>query len=663
MILANYETDKDVLKLFKAVKVDNLNSYKEGSKEGCMISQQEIELLKHGILLDPTIFASIGDARRLQEIKENAIKLYGVDSTKLNSTFWKNWDYTNQYSELEQKVLQAVHYFSTYGQGLVGRTSGGFTPDSDKDLENINLDVFKELTYIEAITQEELETKIKNMLVSGIALRDDTLSSLESIIRKEQIDIDYVDEISNREFMCKLCQELNIIPKNFDEFTRYLIYLATGETLLIKNKHLYDALDKNTVFQSRVNVGRRIINYAEEYGIEKMAQNITRYRKIYLIIRKHSIYSSTRKIINKALKLSKTMYIPRKQNPLERIMDKSLTDDEIKEAASHATVFKLVKVINYLKRYDKQDKLYRIRNGKSYLVDVSQIKAHREEILLKELSKKISTQFEMAVNRIGQLTKRLAKIYYIPEGVNYAAPTSEKEFVGSLPYMSYFDVEGEDLVVGITWDKPVDLDLHGIDTEGNDIGWDMDNSSAGITYSGDMTTTNKYGYAAEYLRFDHERLNAPVTVTASLYDYLWDDDIDFDIFATTSSVSTHERNIIDQLGTHTMLSHDKFNREDGVSKVLATVFPVIDEETGKKHLRVVFTAMGFGNTRVPGVDNLNTKISNIVKYNSEHTLMMSDLIKAIGNNVTTNWKRDEVDWSPSKMTPSTFIDMMSGNNG
>lgn len=232
---------KDILSTFKGVLIDNHYSYSKDFNEN---DRLQYNLLKHGIVFDEKLFEFCSTSD-LSLLASDANELYGFDATKMNSTFWKRFSDVESKSELELRLHQLVHYISTYGRGIVGQKTGSLNQQYEPEfLNHIDLEIKHELVYIAAYTPAEIEQKIKNMLTSGMALKQETINALINIIKVNSFNIDYVDDISNREFMCILCKELDLVPKNFDEFARCLNYIITGNTMLVlQNEGTYRAID------------------------------------------------------------------------------------------------------------------------------------------------------------------------------------------------------------------------------------------------------------------------------------------------------------------------------------------------------------------------------------------------------------------------------------
>lgn len=625
--------------------------------------------IQHGILFNVQCFDGKSQ-EEIQTIVNHAISVYGVNKDKVNSTFYKRFSDVETSSELQLRFDQLAHYMSTYGQGYAGTEGHIYEPEFLKD---VDMDIKHQLVYIDIITKDELANKVKAMLTSGIALSGDTQHNLMTIINEAKLDVDYVDKIANREFMCRLCEVEGLLPKNFDEFTRYLVYLTTGSTLLIKSKQTYQVVDEQLSFNNLPE--SRFNDYVKAFGITQVAKNITRYRKLYLIFRKH-FSKAGKSELNKALKLSKKLYIPRKQSPLENVFDADLA--EVANAAKKAPIFKLIKIYNAVSQFNPQAtaRYFKIRNGKSYLktdnfVDKAKIsKATYLQNLIASILQ----------DRLGSMQD---KVFYIPKGINYAVPTSAKDFVGSLPYMSKYRFTGKKLSVGIAWEQSADLDLHAMTLDGQHVGWNSSFTGNGITFSGDMTQLNRYGYAAEFLEIDPKQLTEPIIVTASYFNS-WGETVKFDVFSTGAPIDKSlNQGVATQIDGDSVLFHDEVSENDNSSKTLAVIIPSDDGGCD-----VVYTAINYGNVHVPGVSNATKELIKVLKNQANNTLMLQELIALLGGQVVSDKEElkhamidnrytsevltestgvyakidyhapEIIDLSPDKVTASTFIDLL-----
>lgn len=612
-------SSKDILSVFKGILVDTHYSYSQNNDE---IFELQYDILKHGMVFDERLykFYSLDD---LSVLASDANALYGFDAVKMNSTFWKRFSDVESRSELELRLHQLVHYISTYGRGIVGQeinVSSGYEPES---LKNIDLNIRHELVYIAAYTPAEIEQKIKNMLTSGIALKQKTIDALINIIRVNNFKIDYVDEISNREFMCILCSKLGLVPKNFDEFVRYLNYEITGNTMLVlKNIDTYEAIDAGlggwnenaNATITRQAIANAIIEYEATFGIKSIAANIRRYHDFFVLIHKNLRIREAKRILNRAFKLSKNPSLRHKRNKpiLDNVLSNSNSLGRIRDAASRATIYKLIKVINAMSLEDTTPKLYRIRNGKSYFK--TNDKAEKvKQIMIDEIK-----------DRLGDWEN---KVFYIPEGVDYALPTSEKTFVGTMPYLSSYEFTGENAVAGVAWEKECDLDLHSRFIDGESIGFNSYHKHGGIVFSGDMTQTNRYHYAAEFLKITQDAFETPALININDFSGGKDAKIDVFVGAARDLDTRSSQGVATQLGEKSFMFKDKMNTRN---KNLMVVCPT---DNGFK---TIFVSFDFGDAIVSVADDASKKLTELLIKQADTAFSLKDLIQLLGGKIITD---------------------------
>lgn len=641
---------ENTLTLFKAVVLN-----RPLSKQFSFSDNRDLinTLVKQGIALDPMILQT-ATREELLFIVDTAIDLYGFNATKLNSTFWKRYEDVEWSNEQYLEFVQSLHYTSTYGQGIVGKKGESWEPEK---LDKIDVQVLSELVYIQGISENELQEKVANMLESGAALKEDTIERLLQLIDAYSLTID-PNKIKNKEAMCRLCMKLHLIPKDFSEFTRLMLYATTESTLLIQSQ------DKVNEIITETRDGEKYADayilfkqYVDKYGIFEVADHISRYRKLYLAFRCNAP-EDVKKIINKAFKKSKIYHEKMPKLPLENVNDSTVSESSIYKALDKAPIYKLAKIASALRYSDISNRLFRIRNGKSYL---------QLDHLVKADPNRSGRIYNYILSLIEKRLDFTNKLFYIPEVVTYAVPTSEKQFVGSLPYLTKFYVPYNDVSVGVAWEQECDLDLHGISAYGKHIGWDAMHRNENITFSGDMTHTNQYGYAAEYFKIKNTKDLEPYII--SLNNFSNGRGAKFDVFITDAPVNTSSsQGVAKQLNDRSFLFKDVMDQN---SKVLLTVIPL------KYGFQIALCNMDFGNVHVPGVNDLTKNLSQVIRYQTNSVLDITDLIKAAGGVVLNDkqdfvYKRelllkdgvsadDLIDLSPSKVTASTFIDLLTPN--
>lgn len=672
--------EEATIKLFKAVVEDKFSNL--------LIREPNLLLdaLKKGVLINPHVLDGRNEEQQ-KTIVKLAVWEYGVDTEKVNSTFYKRFSEVEGRSELQLRLEQLAHYMSTYGCGIDRNDIEIYEPEF---LNDLHIDIKRELVYIDVITEAELADKVKRMLTSGIALSNGDQVMLSEIINGYHLTIDYVDQINNREYMCRMCEKLNLLPKNFDEFTRYLIYLATDSTLLIKSRdvlnHLGHLSDFGNSDSNYMMLEKTFERYVKIFGIEEVAKNITRYRKLYLVLRKHF---EDKTLVNRALHLSKRLYVPRKQSVLDHVM--TAETDQVEKSLENASIYKIIKIMNAVRNYKTDPARYfRVRNGKSYLkVNPELPKDGFARIAFGMSSFVISQRKAIITNLIKQeLRQRLGdwsnKVFYIPKGVEYAVPTTAKNFIGGLPYMTTYDFEGKNVSLGIAWDEPeTDLDLHMMSLSGHHYGWN-DSYRGEVIYSGDMTHLNQYGHAAEFYKVPATSIKDPLVVTVN--DYYSSSEVKFDVFVTGANVDTNiKQGVATQIGEKSVLFHSKVSNDDK-SQTLMLVIPT------KNGFKIAFTGDSYGNQQVPGVDNSTKLLIEILKNQAEQRFTINDLIKLLDGKIISSQSdlemlKDDIaesakvgdaftgannqlyakfsvttpeiiDLSPSKVAVSTFIDLL-----
>ncbi|WP_295199871.1 hypothetical protein [uncultured Chryseobacterium sp.] len=396
-------------------------------------------------------------------------KLNGND---LNRTFYKSWQKIRESTRFELLLDQIRHYISTYGSHF---QSEMYIPAGLLNVPDVKLN-FK---VIKGYTPSEMTEKCLSLLRSGIALKEDTVDELLSVLYHDlEYDFTGKENIRNKEAVIKIADRYNIYPEDPVEFFRYVIYKTTRETLLIKNDDLI-----NRIKQSNFNPSYLF----ESFGTEKLAQIFNRFKPLFLAYKNRAA-----KTVNKISKLSKAHHQPLVSNPLNTATNIALENGDL-HWLEHATPFALFRALSacYSRMYGQDTFVYRIRNGKSWTKKsaASSVNEQNYHFILRFLQSKYNLS---------------GKKFYFPEGVEFALPSSEKMFVGNIPSGTRF--YGERLAVGIYWENSwgaYDLDLSGLNIAGK-IGWNAAYKQHGgqLMYSGDMT--NAPNGAVEYLYADRD---------------------------------------------------------------------------------------------------------------------------------------------------------------
>jgi hypothetical protein len=450
------------LKLFNAVLAKE-------SKGGAYISE-------HGYIIEPNGMWA----------KHSIVQYYKrerLNGNDLNKTFHKSWAKIKGSSRFELFIEQIQHYISTYGSDFRDEI---YIPDEILELPEVKL------TYkvVKAYTKDELIEKCLSLLCSGIALKEETINNIITLLVDE---LGYTftgsEGIKNKEAVVKIADLYGVLPTDTLEFFRYIIYRATGESLLIKSDNAIDAI-KSSNYNPSVQFNR--------FGLDRLAEMFNRFKPLFLAFK-----NKCPKTINKISKLSKVHHKPLVTNPLNVATSSVIRDTHWLE---NATVYSLFKALSacYARLNGQDSFVYRIRNGKSWTAEASTnlgVCQENHSVIIDYLRK----NYSLAGKKI-----------FLPKDIKYGLPTSEKMFVGNIPTGTKF--YGQKLAVGIYWKDSWgarDLDLSGLNIGGK-VGWNAsyNQGSGDLMYSGDITSAPNG--AVEYL-YANKGLLSPTLVNMNVF--------------------------------------------------------------------------------------------------------------------------------------------------
>ncbi len=398
-------------------------------------------------------------------------KLSGND---LNKTFHKSWSKIKNTPRFELLIEQILHYLSTYGSDFKDEV---YIPDEVLNVPDLKL-VY---TVIRGYSKDEIRDKCLALLRSGIAMKEDTVNDVLSVLVDE---LDYVftgdEKIRNKEAVVKIADLYGVFPKDTMEFFRYILYRATGQSLLIKNKTMVEAI-KATNYNPSAQFNK--------FGLEKLATIFNRFKPLFLAFKPRC-----GKTINKIAKLSKSCHKPMVTNPLNFVTSAYLKPDDI-HWLDNATPYALFKALSacYTRINGQSDFVYRIRNGKSWIKEGDSIGV-------------LEVNFDFIIRYLKGRFDLSSKKIFLPTDIKYALPTSEKMYVGNIPTGTRF--YGKKMAVGVYWENDWgarDIDLSGLNESGK-VGWNSwySQGDGNLMYSGDITSAPngavEYLYAGRQLR-------------------------------------------------------------------------------------------------------------------------------------------------------------------
>lgn len=403
-----------------------------------------------------------------------------------NATFYKEWQDVTSKTRWELLIDQVIHYASTYGTDFEGEP---YVPNEAP----INIDYTK-FKLILPITRDEAIERCEKML-GGMALKQETIEQILSVFKQCQ-HVPNLDLIKNKEALMFICVNQGIVPNDPVEMVRFIVYLATGKTLLIKDKATLEEIQRSNIDISKFN-------------LEKLSTVFFRFKPIFLALKHNKVRNSS--TVNRLRKLAEKNHVPMKLGLVEQVLNNEKVLPEFIQTLQQGKVsdIKKVQLITAIKIRCKElnTKVFPIRNGKMWVKEeknkVYQYYGILESLLIGSL--------------IESLEKKACDVY-IPEGFNLTLPFSEKSYVGNVPIGSYINLSDSDCVVGIHWrgeEGARDLDLKLIDINGNQYGWNASyyNRDKTLVFSGDMTSANPEASELFYAKKGF----APSIVKVNLY--------------------------------------------------------------------------------------------------------------------------------------------------
>ncbi len=551
----------------------------------------------------------------------NFFKKEKLDGYGLNQTFHKSWRKIKSTSRGALLIEQVHHYISTYGSDFQDEI---YIPYEVLNVPDIKV-VFK---VIKGYSKEVFIEKCLNLLQSGMALKEETIDDVLSILIDEfKYNFTGNENIKNKEAIVKIADMYGVLPTETLAFFRYIIYRATGNSLLIKNTETIEAI-KTSSFNPAVQF--------EQFGLGKLAAIFNRFKPLFLAFK-----PKCSKTINKISKLSKAHHKPLSQNPLNLVTSIPILENDI-HWLDRATPFTLFRAIAacYSRLNGQEAFVYRIRNGKSFVKENKYNNAVWANYYF--LENYLKTRFDLT-----------GKSFFLPSGVEYALPTSEKMYVGNIPTGTKFF--GDSLAVGVYWQNAWgahDIDLSGVNIGGK-VGWNSfyNQGNGNLMYSGDITDAPNG--AVEYL-YANYGLAAPTLIMSNVYS--GSNNCDYKIIIGKGNHIDYE---------YMMNPNHLFAEVKCKSIQRQTVLGMLLPE--KKGQSFVVLNFGAGQTRVSGNSEVSNLATKALHQQWKQPLMLHEIIELLGGeikaknaNVTYDFSLDSLE-KDSLIKPFLENDLKRGN--
>jgi len=612
------------LKLFKAVQVDERNP------RG--ISQDITErTIRHGYVLEPAIIPD----EKLLDVIESVI---GLSGEKANAAFHKSWQVVQDES-IEKLVLQQiVHYITTYDFEAMGR----YHPDTVYvPPEILDLPALKEnipLVLIRAMEAQDLLDAIVK-LASGIALAEQTLQDIMTIVEANAFDASFVENIGNRELKTRLYDYYGLVPREPVEFLRHLVSKLTDESLLIKNDRLINKIKESN---------GKFLDVLLEQAPDDLASIFYRYKPLFLALKS---ISRNKTFFNRLRKQADRLHRPLPGDFLNgvtaRIKRNELDSDALRGKLENASVFRKIRLAYALKnRLHAGDSIvYRVRNGRGWATEFDWPGGLAEP-----------TQAALAIV-LDALVESLkpgldGKTIYIPPQVRYALPATEKQFTGHFPSGSSIAAP-DDLIVGVHWmndQRRTDLDLSVIGESGK-FGWDAGYRSKGreVLFSGDMTDAPPPNGATElfYLRGGQQE---PRILMLNFYNFARGNEVEARILVANEKPANFGQNYMVDPNNIVASANIKVTRKQNVLGLIAS-------KDGEN--RVYFAHVSLGTSITSSRNTQSTHARKFLVRSLLDTLDFEQILTRGGATVTQEKTgAEDFDLSPEKLTRSTIIDLL-----
>ena len=428
-------------------------------------------------------------------VAQTAISFYGYNNETFNSTLMESFAAVANMSREEFYLTQILHYLTTYGTNfttpfVVGART--FTPEETKVLK---------ITIIRAESASRSLERINELFATTVAPKAQNIHYYRALASLATIA---PEEVKSRELMIMMCAERGIKPSDPEILFRYLVYCATKETLIIKNKDLISTI-KHAAARNNI----ELINSLTEDEMKALASIFYRYKPLFLAFKT----PETASVINKIRRLAVKYHKPQSANTIKNFVN--LNSEEQATIIARATNRELIKLYNAL-AVSSGTRLFQIRNGKIWV--------REEEHSSIDLLDKIRTAIAIGIELRKRLKNYRGMTVYIPRGISYAVPYSEKQFSGAIPWGTAIGATDKEnaFTIGVHWvndpdESGCDLDLHA-HTPTRHFGWNSDYISGDddeIIYSGDMTNAPAPKAAAE--SFYINNVNEPVILTLNAF--------------------------------------------------------------------------------------------------------------------------------------------------
>lgn len=431
------------------------------------------------------------DNKVMDKVDHTIFKLanqqYGTNVKEFNQTFYKSFEKVATMSFTERVIDQITHYFTTYGADALGVKIPTYIPVQELDFPHATMSKAK-LTVIRVVPIEDCVTRLDGYLKTLTAPSPLIANFMRSLLPLTTVA---TDDIKSFEIQVIKHEMEGTVPANPVNLLRYLVYVTTGETLLIKNRYLRERIKEASV--SKGDLAYEILTKGDIVGL---ASIFLRYKPIFLAFKSHNKCGP---LINHIRRLADKYHRPLSNESVQTFtsIDSPAARARVLNKASNRDLIKLLNAL-YTKMAVSEltPGVYNIRNGRVFVRENAVLPAsERDTQLATEVFNTLKARLDTVLR---------GKTFYMPSYIQYAIPTTEKQMVGNIPYGSSVTADVKSaFTTGVHWvnkdSHRVDIDLH-LNSATQHFGWNGSyHSGTDIIYTGDQTDAPQpYGAAEAY---------------------------------------------------------------------------------------------------------------------------------------------------------------------
>jgi hypothetical protein len=631
---------ESVIRLFQAVPVKTKRKKKPSAG---LLSKT----LQSGFMFSPQVCANYSDQELLKLVPIVSGNV-GLSARQMNNSLHKSWKKIKTADIRQLLMEQIIHYITTYGFEAMGvyNEDSVYIPNEKLDIPALTNDVV--ITVINGYTVKEIKEKVMKLLQSGVALKTETIKDVVSIALEfdDFIKEDEIETVKNKEVKTHLCDMFNLVPKNAMEFLRFIIYKATGTTLLIKSPGLIAQLKES----DKDNIGSLFIQYEKKYGLQSLARIFYRFKPIFLAFRTNR---ALKKYVNKVRRLAKLYHKPMPVDFLNNVtgmikIGEKISIAKLDRELNKVNTFRKIRLAYALnfRTKDVHSIMYRIRNGKGFATEFEDIRNKTHFRLVRDI---------VVRSIVKDLKKNVkGKKIFIPENLNYALPATEKQFTGSFPSGTYVTVP-KDMVFGVYWENQekhrIDLDLSVVASGIGKIGWDSHyrDEERHVLFSGDVTDAPKSKGGASELFYVARQKKANLMLFCNYFNFIEDIPVPFKILVAQENAGKMKLNYMVNPNNVKAITTSIMDIKEKMLGIIVTT---------TKECRFYFAEASISQSITSSDSEAAQHSRNYIHDFYSNTINLNELLVKAGGKLVKDKEKCDIDLSPESLEKDSILNLV-----